>query len=77
MQRKVCLLLIFGVLYPETALAYVDPGIVSLLFQTLYVAVFGAAAAFIFKPWNFLKSRFKKPKTTTRSDSNSQSTEQN
>lgn len=50
----------------RTAHAYVDPGVLSILFQALYVTVFGAAAAFIFRPWNYLKSVFKKDKPDVR-----------
>lgn len=76
MKRPFFLLLAGGILYPQTAMAYVDPGIVSVVFQMLYVAVFGATAAFIFKPWNFLKSLFKKPRTKKQPDSESGSSEQ-
>lgn len=55
--------LILALLVPaRSAHAYVDPGILSVLFQGLYVAVFGAATAFIFRPWNYLKSVFGKRK---------------
>ena len=50
----------------RTAHAYVDPGVLSVLFQALYVTMFGAAAAFIFRPWNYLKSLFKKDKPNLR-----------
>ena len=35
--------------------AYVDPGILGALYQMVYVAIFGVAAAVIFKPWAFIK----------------------
>lgn len=47
---------------PKAAFAYVDPGILSVLYQAIYVVVFGAAATFIFKPWNYFRSLFRKPK---------------
>ncbi len=59
---KFAILVLALLLMPRTAYAYVDPGILSVLFQGLYVAVFGVAAAFIFRPWNYLKSVFKKGK---------------
>ncbi len=38
--------------------AYVDPGILSILYQALYALAFGAAAAWIMRPWAWLKTRF-------------------
>ena len=61
-KLKLAVLILALLLPAKTAYAYVDPGILSVLFQGLYVAVFGAAAAFIFKPWNYLKSVFRKGK---------------
>ncbi len=68
--RKIELaVLVLTLLIPaRVAYAYVDPGILSVLFQGLYVVVFGAAAAFIFRPWNYLKSVFNKRKPDTRTE---------
>ncbi len=57
---KFAVLVLALLLIPRTAQAYVDPGIMSVLFQALYVVFFGAAAAFILRPWAYLKSLFKK-----------------
>jgi len=38
--------------------AYVDPGTISALYQVIYIAVLGAAAAVIFKPWGYAKATF-------------------
>ena len=38
--------------------AYVDPGILSTLYQALYAIVFGVAAAWIMRPWAWLKTLF-------------------
>lgn len=46
------------VFYSSPAFAYMDPGIVASLFQSLYVIVFGVAAAWIIKPWIYIKSLF-------------------
>jgi hypothetical protein len=59
---KFAILVLALLLMPRTAQAYVDPGILSVLFQGLYVAVFGVAAAYILRPWTYLKSLFKKGK---------------
>ncbi len=37
------------------ALAYVDPGVLAVLFQMGYALLFGAFAFFILRPWNYLK----------------------
>ena len=50
-------------LFPGIAFAYVDPGILSILYQFLYVAGFGALGLFIFKPWRLVRSWLKRPAT--------------
>lgn len=40
--------------------AYVDPGILGAIYQMVYVAIFGVAAALIFKPWAFIKHTFRR-----------------
>jgi len=52
------LLLAVVMLLPAAALAYVDPGILSALYQTAYIAIFAVITAFILRPWSFVKSRF-------------------
>lgn len=61
--------------FPKVAWAYVDPGIVAILYQAIYVAVFGALAAFIFKPWNYLKSFFQKSKPKAQTPQEPDSTD--
>ena len=46
------------VIMPGPAYAYVDPGILSTLYQALYALAFGVAAAWIMRPWAWLKSLF-------------------
>lgn len=41
---------------PLPAFAYIDPGIIGSLFQGLYIAIFGFVTAWLFKPWQYLKS---------------------
>ena len=48
------------VLIPRPAHAYVDPGVLGVVYQFLYVVLLGGVAAFILRPWNYLKSRFGK-----------------
>ena len=50
----VCLLLLVAV----PAHAYIDPGVLGMLYQGLYVLVLGGFATFVLKPWRFLKARF-------------------
>lgn len=45
---------------PQDAWAYIDPGIISALYQSGYALVLGILAAWVFKPWQYLKSRFKR-----------------
>ncbi len=56
---KIYLLLAF-LLFPASAYAYVDAGFLSLIYQAAYILIFGFLAFFIFKPWNYLKSFFKR-----------------
>ena len=48
--------------FPHVSWAYVDPGLMGMLFQTFYVLVFGVLAAWVIKPWNYMKGLFKKKK---------------
>jgi hypothetical protein len=51
---------------PSLAYAYVDPGVLSALYQLMYIAIFGLITAVIFRPWAFLKtkiSRFRNKKS--------------
>jgi hypothetical protein len=60
-------LILLSVLYPGMVYAYVDPGFITVLYQFVYVFIFGALAGFILKPWRFirawLKSLFSKKQT--------------
>ena len=50
---------------PIPAFAYVDPGIIGAITQTMYIFIFGFVSAWVMKPWRYLKSllqRFKNPK---------------
>ncbi len=61
------------VLFPSVAHAYVDPGFLSMLFQLIYVFIFGTLATFIFKPWRYMKSLFKKSSSKEQSESENDS----
>ena len=69
MRKILLIVLIVIVTVPGTAYAYVDPGIISMLYQILYIFIFGAISLLIFRPWGYLKSLFKKHKSDKRSDS--------
>ena len=49
-------LVIAMLFYPGQAFAYVDPGLLSSLYQIIYAILAGAVFAWIAKPWNYLKS---------------------
>ena len=44
------------------AFAYIDPGILAVLYQAGYALVLGAFAAFVLRPWAWLKSLFHRKK---------------
>ena len=52
-------------LAPTTAFAYIDPGLVSTLIQGVFALLFGGVAAFIFRPWQSIKSFFGRSKPAT------------
>lgn len=56
------LLSAIAVLAPDRADAYIDPGTVSMVIQGLFALVFGAATAWIVRPWQLFKSLFRKRK---------------
>ena len=48
---------------PSPVLAYVDPGILAVLYQAIYVFIFGSLVAWVLRPWNYVKGlldRFRK-----------------
>lgn len=49
---------------PFPAWAYVDPGTVSMVIQGLFAVFFGAATAWVVRPWHILKSLFQGRKST-------------
>jgi len=49
-------------LFPDNAHAYVDPGIVGVLFQYAYVAVFGLLTLLFVRPVRMVKNAFKRLK---------------
>ncbi len=42
-------------------LAYVDPGLVGVFFQSIYAMLFGGAAMWILRPWRWLRGLGRKP----------------
>jgi len=52
---------------PSLAHAYVDPGIVGAFFQVVFVVIFGSLLAFIVKPFEYIKSLFRKNKSKPKS----------
>jgi hypothetical protein len=51
-----------AVLMPRPAFAYIDPGTISMVIQGLFAVVFGAATAWVMRPWHMLKSLFRRRK---------------
>jgi hypothetical protein len=49
--------------------AYVDPGIVGALYQAAYALVFGALTAWVFRPWRYLVSLFRRRRADVTSAS--------
>jgi hypothetical protein len=62
MYRICCgLFVLLGILLmPTVVFAYVDPGLISSLYQVLYVVIFGAVSTWIIAPWKYIKSLFKR-----------------
>lgn len=56
--KQVLILSFFALLFPKVAYAYVDPGILPIVYQALYALIFGAVTMFILRPWGYLKSKF-------------------
>ena len=59
-------LFLFILVLPAPALAYDDPGILEVLYQAMYVFIFGSLVAWILRPWNYVKGllgRFRKRAT--------------
>ncbi len=46
--------------------AYVDPGLVGVVFQSIYAMLFGGAAMWILRPWRWLRG-LGKPKSRPES----------
>jgi len=45
-------------LISSPAYAYIDPGILGILYQAAYALVFGAFVALVLRPWQYLKGIF-------------------
>lgn len=58
--RVACVVLVACALVPDTAHAYVDPGIVAVLFQYVYVAVFGLLTLLFVRPVRAVKGAIKR-----------------
>lgn len=64
-------LLIFVVaILPTPALAYVDPGVLAVVYQLAYAFIFGAFTLFILRPWNYVRGLFRR---SSKIDSNASS----
>ena len=57
---KLYIAIIFLTLYPSVAYAYIDPGIFSVMIQTVFALLMGFITAWIITPWSTLKSFFRK-----------------
>jgi hypothetical protein len=54
-------------LISSPAYAYIDPGILGVLYQAAYALVFGAFVALVLRPWQYLKGVFARLSGRTRS----------
>ncbi len=63
LKRTFVLALLLWASWSSDAYAYVDPGIISSLFQLAYITIFGLMAFFIFRPIEFIKRLLKGKKT--------------
>jgi hypothetical protein len=45
-------------LVSSPAYAYIDPGILGVLYQAAYALIFGAFVALVLRPWQYLKGVF-------------------
>jgi hypothetical protein len=61
--RPFLLLSAIAVLAPHPVFAYIDPGTVSMVIQGFFALIFGAATAWVMRPWQLFKSLFRKRKT--------------
>jgi hypothetical protein len=46
------------ILISRPAYAYIDPGILGVLYQAAYALVFGAFVAIVIRPWQYIKGAF-------------------
>ena len=53
--RSVGTVLVLVIVFPRVAAAYVDPGIVGMLFQAIFVFVFGFFLTVVTKPMQVVK----------------------
>ena len=51
-----------AILAPAPAWAYVDPGVVGMLYQAVYAILFGGLMAWLLKPWRYVRSLFTRDK---------------
>ena len=78
--RYLLLLSTIAVTMPRPAFAYIDPGTVSMVIQGLFAVVFGAATAWVMRPWQIVKSLFRKSKaepSTSKPDATAPSGDSN
>lgn len=57
------------VFYPSTAHAYVDPGLVSMVIQGIFVAAAGFTTLYVLGPWRRFKSLFTKSQPSIKTKS--------
>ncbi len=46
--------------FPKLAHAYVDPGIMAVFFQYIYLVIFGLLALWFIRPYKYIKDLFRK-----------------
>ena len=72
MLRKIAIVALVLAGWPTAAAAYIDPGIVSTVVQALFAAGLGAVGMWIVRPWDYLRSAFRRAGRRPRSQSSPQ-----
>jgi hypothetical protein len=57
-MKRFAVLLAGFLLISSPAYAYIDPGILGVLYQAAYALIFGTFLALVIRPWQYLKGVF-------------------
>lgn len=53
---QIIILLTLFIIFPKISFAYIDPGILSILFQSIFAILAGGAVAWVLTPFHVIKS---------------------